>query len=326
MRLRVCYAEELQSTPPARDNHPAGEAEDYVYASSPDHSTCSTPQSQVATWPDRKGLANLVPWYYRDFPERDNHPARTRRQYEREEQDFEYHKTQFWWQYDGEALGHHLRRDADESYKRYRLRGGQRRQKMHHQGTEDIYREFPLAPDTLLEPPFEYDDPRLLSPAPHRIENGYYRRHVRPLYEHMRRDGTLTEHWQDLRDAWWAAHGKPLIQPTWWFDTDDGLPALKDATTPAEDNQPLHPDYPPELFDPASSLKDPAQAPVAEPNQPYHAEPDYASNRTGVNDGTYANSTSASSPTPDHISQGTQVDKSYTMPAVHHQETQTDTR
>ena len=40
--------------------------------------------------------------------------------------------------------------------------------------TEDIYQEFPLAPGSLLEPPFEYDDPRLLSSAPHRLNNGYY--------------------------------------------------------------------------------------------------------------------------------------------------------
>ena len=100
-RLSVCSAEELQSTSPAPDSNPAEDPEDYVYASSPDRSTCSTPQSQIATWPDRKGLAALVPWYHRDFPEREDHPARTRRQYEREEQDFEFHKMQFWWQYDG---------------------------------------------------------------------------------------------------------------------------------------------------------------------------------------------------------------------------------
>ena len=101
---------------------------------------------------------------------------------------------------------------------------------------------------------------------------------------------------------------------------------LKDATTPAAGTQPLHPEYPQELLDQASSLKDPVQEPIAEPNQPCNAEPDYARNRTGVkNDGTHADST-PTSPTPDHISQGTQVDQSYTIPAVHHQETQTDTR
>ena len=134
----------------------------------------------------------------------------------------------------------------------------------------------------------------------------------------MRRDGTLIEHWQDLRDAWWAEHGEPLVQPTWWFDNDDeGLPVLKESTKPTDDNQPLHPEYPPELIDPTSSLKNPTQEPAA--------EPDYASKCNGVNDGTHAKSTAAS-PTPDHISQGTQVDQSYTMPAIHHQETQTDTR
>ena len=198
---------------------------------------------------------------------------------------------------------------------------------MYHHGTEDIYREFPLAPGSLLEPPpFEYDDPHLLSPAPHRIENGYYRRYVRPLYERMRRDGTLTEHWQDLRDAWWAEHGEPLVQPTWWLDNNnEGLPVIKENTTPADNNHSLHPEYPPELLDQASSLKDPASEPTAKPNQPYTAEPDYARNRTGVNDGTHAHRTTTS-PIPDCITQGTQVDTSYTMPAVQHQETQTDTR
>ena len=174
--------EDLQSTSSAPVNTPVVDPEDYVYAPTPDLSSCSTPESQLTTWPeDRKGLAALVPWYHREFPAREDHPARTRRQYEKEEQEFEDLKMQFWWQYDDAALGSLQRRDADESYKRYRKRGGQRRQKMHHRGTEDIYRELPLAPGSLLELPFEYDDPQLLSPAPHRIESGHYRRYVRPL-------------------------------------------------------------------------------------------------------------------------------------------------
>ena len=316
--------EDLQSTSSTQDNTPV-DPEDYVYASTPDRSSCSTPESQITTWPeDRKGLAALVPWYHREFPAREDHPARTRRQYEKEEQEFEDLKWQFWWQYDDATLGALQRRDADESYKRYRKRGGQRRQKQHHQGTEDINREFPLAPGSLLEPPFEHDDPHLLSPALHRIENGYYRRRVRPLYERMRQAGTPTEHWQDLRDAWWTEHGEPLVHPTWWLDSDDeGLPIIKESATPAVDDQSLHPDYPPELLDQDSSLKDPATEPLADQHQPYTAEPDYARHHTGVNDGTHAISTTSSS-TPGHISKGTQVDERYTTPFVQYKATQTD--
>ena len=94
------YSPAVCSVPSSTAWEPAEDPDDYVYASTPDRSSCSTPQSQIRTWPeDRKGLAALVPWYHREFPEREDHPARTRRQYEKEEQEFEDLKMQFWWQY-----------------------------------------------------------------------------------------------------------------------------------------------------------------------------------------------------------------------------------
>ena len=94
----------------------------------------------------------------------------------------------------------------EQSYARYRKRGGQLRCHPWDLGNEPLYHEQPLGPDCPAGS--FHDDTTRLSPNPVRLASMDYRQLIRPFWRTL---SPSPETWTALRDAWYHSRSESHV-------------------------------------------------------------------------------------------------------------------